>query len=73
MFVFNYQSHMFRPKYLVIFSELATLSTYTVNVITYVEEMSLIFWFLDFGLFPVKVQFVSKCNDGLHCYLFLDC
>jgi len=45
----------------------------TAYVVTYVEETSSIVWFLDFCLFQVKVQFVSKCNDRLHCYLFLDC
>jgi hypothetical protein len=29
-----------------------------------------IFWFLYFDLFQVKVQLVSTWNDGLHCYLF---
>ena len=32
-------------------------------------EVSLIFWFLYFDVFQVKVQLVSKWNDGLHCYL----
>jgi len=32
----------------------------------------LIFWFLAFGVFQVKVQIVSSFNDGLR-FLFLDC
>ena len=32
----------------------------------------LIFWFLDFGLFQVKMHLVSSFSDGLR-YLFLDC
>jgi hypothetical protein len=33
-------------------------------------RVCVIFWFLYFDLFQVKVQLVSKRNDGLHCYLF---
>ena len=40
-------------------------------MVTYAKEMG--FWFLDCGLFQVKVQFISKSNDGCHCYCFLDC
>jgi hypothetical protein len=33
-------------------------------------RVCVIFWFLYFDLFQVKVQLVSKWNDGLHYYLF---
>jgi hypothetical protein len=38
--------------------------------IEYLFRVYLILWFLYFDLFQVKVQLVSKWNDGLHCYLF---
>ena len=37
--------------------------------IDYLFRVYLIFWLLYFGLFQVKVQLVSKWNDGLHYYL----
>jgi hypothetical protein len=37
----------------------------------YLFRVYLIFWFLYFDLFPVKVQLVTKWNVGLYCYLFI--
>lgn len=33
--------------------------------------VGLIFWFLAFGLFQVKVQIVSNFNDGLSFFVFV--
>jgi hypothetical protein len=38
--------------------------------VNYVFRVILIFWCLYFDLFQIKLQLVSKWNDGLYCYLF---
>jgi hypothetical protein len=40
------------------------------SFIDYLFRVCVIFWFLYFDLFQVKVQLVSKWNEGLHYYLF---